>query len=303
MDKEVTEKYIKNVEERIVPGKVAAVYQGAEFLRKLPQSIQRRIVSKNSRKEPYMGFVVEPYSFFLAYEIDEHMVKGYLPDTYELIPVSLFEKSEEKLCAVAGCFTVHTSVFWGTRIELYIIAKNKASGLPSWIICDYESNTINYEPGKGFLPPTVKKCIYTTSYDGEIICDIESEKGSNKIDLTADITSYNRTALSRKVWIEGNLSIDYAGELDNAGGEPFGLIFDPAEMGYAQSVADDKIHIREINFGFIRTGMRPFEACCFPYAQHYITTVIPEGHEMKNEKDLEDCIYRIINNTPALPQE
>jgi hypothetical protein len=41
--------------------------------------------------------------------------------------------------------------------------------------------------------------------------------------------------------------------------------------------------------------MKPFEACCFPFAQHYLTTVFPEGHSMRDENDLYNKINEIIN--------
>jgi hypothetical protein len=294
MKKEDTQRYIKDVENRITPGKVATVYQGAELLRKLPLFIQKKIITKSSKADPYMGFVVEPYSLFLAYEVDESLIGEYLPAEYELEPVSIFDNTVEKKCAIIGCFNVHTSVFWGSRFELYLIARNKKTGLVSWLICDYESNTINYDPGKGFLSPTLKRCIYTTSYDGELICDIESKKSKNKIKLIADIKRFSCIELNKKLWIEGNLSIDYSGELDNSGNDPFGLIFDPNEMKCAQLLRKEDIEIENIDFLFIDKSMGPFEACCFQYAQHYITTIFPRGHEMKDESDLENRIKEII---------
>lgn len=31
--------------------------------------------------------------------------------------------------------------------------------------------------------------------------------------------------------------------------------------------------------------MKPYEACCFPFAQHYMTTVFPEENMLKDEND------------------
>ncbi len=263
---------------------------------KLPNFIQQFIVNLNSKKNEYMGFVVEPYSFFLAYEITEDMVKGYIPENYELVPISIFDKSPKKLCAIVGCFNVHTSVFWGSRFELYIIAKNKKNNLVSWLICDYESNTFNYDPGKGFLTSTLSKSVFTTSYDGNIICDIESKKSNTKINVIVDVNNHNCINLNQKLWIEGNLSVDYSGELDNKGNDPFGLIFDPMEMKCAQHINVDEIQIKQLDFGFVKSDMKPYESCCFPFAQHYITTVFPEGNLMKDEQDLYNKINEIISN-------
>ena len=36
-------------------------------------------------------------------------------------------------------------MFWGCRVELYLVAENTRTGMLTWVICDYESNTINYD--------------------------------------------------------------------------------------------------------------------------------------------------------------
>ncbi|MGL5540353.1 MAG: hypothetical protein ACRDBX_01830 [Erysipelotrichaceae bacterium] len=288
--------FIKHTEEIITPSGIAQVSSNARNLMKLPKFAQQFIVDLNSKNSQSMGFVVEPYSFFLAYEISEEMVKEYIPDHYELVPISIFDHSERKFCAILGCFNVHTSVFWGSRFELYIIAKNKKNNLISWLICDYESNTFHYDPGKGFLPDTLSKSVYTTTYDGKIICEIESKKSSTKMDLIVDVNQHNCINLNQKLWIEGNLSIDYSGKLENGGKDPFGLIFDPMEMKCAQHIQPDQMQINHLEFGFIKEGMQPYEACCFPFAQHYLTTVFPEGHSMKDEHDLNKKISEIVQH-------
>ncbi|WKY43264.1 hypothetical protein Q5O14_11415 [Eubacteriaceae bacterium ES2] len=287
-------RFIKLTENKITPNGIAETSNNAKKLLKLPGFLQKFIIDLNIKNNDYMGFVVEPYSFFLAYEITEEMVKDFLPDNYELVPISIFDHSERKRCAIVGCFNVHTSVFWGSRFELYIIAKNKVNNLVSWLICDYESNTFHYDPGKGFLPETLKKSVFTTTYDGQIICDIESKKCSTKIDLVVDINNHNCIYLNQKLWIEGNLSIDYSGKLQNGGKDPFGLIFDPMEMKCAQHIQVDQIQINHLEFSFIKQGMKPYESCCFPFAQHYLTTIFPEGHKMTDEDDLNNKIKEII---------
>lgn len=176
-----------------------------------------------------------------------------------------------------------------------MIARNKTTNLISWVICDYESNTFHYDPGQGFLPSTLQKSVFTTTYNGKLICDIEGQDSPTRMDLNIDINQYNCVFLNQRLWIEGNLSIDYAGELDNNGNDPFGLIFDPMEMKCAQHIEVDQIEIRQLDFGFINSQMKPFEACCFPFAQHYMTTIFPQGHLMKDENDLYAKISEIVN--------
>ena len=62
-------RYIKNTEKMVVPEKVATTTMGGALLRKLPLRLQRYIVNRGARTNPYMSFVVEPYGVFLAFEI------------------------------------------------------------------------------------------------------------------------------------------------------------------------------------------------------------------------------------------
>jgi hypothetical protein len=294
MTKTERESYILNVENRITPEAVAAACRGAIAMHRLPVWIQTRIAAAGARSNPDMGFVVEPYSLFLAYEIDPEQTAAVLPPGYEYVPVSMFRGTAERYCAIVGCFNVHTSVFAGTRFELYVIARSVRTSLVSWVMCGYESNTIHYDPGKGFLIPTTTECTCTTSFDGSLICSMKSRKSANTVRLAADMNGSTPVPLNRRLWVEGNLSVDYAGELDNKGNAPFGLVFDPGEMDSAQRITPDRLDLRTVEFGFITSAMHPFEACYFPYAQHYLTTVLPRGHEMKDEADLEAKIRSIL---------
>ena len=289
--------FIKNTEKMILPGKVGPLFQRAEMLSKLPLKIQKFIIERGSKNDPFIGFVVEPYSFFLSYEITNvEEASKYLPPDYELIPCTMFEGTEPKYCAIIGIFNVHTSVFWGSRIELYVIAENKKTGLLSWIISDYESNTISYDPGQGFAGSTINHSVVTTSYEGEVIVDIESKESPNRIALTADLKSGVQTPLNQRLWVEGNLSVDYGGHLeDSSESKPFGLIFDPKEMMHALNIPLDQVAIDHNTFGDKMLASRPFEALCFPYAQHFLTTSFPIVSSIKNEDELEDAV-KTFNN-------
>ena len=127
-------------------------------------------MEKGSKSDPYISFIVELYSLFLAYEIlDEGKINSMLPDDYELINCSMFNGTRERKCVIVGAFIVHTSAFWGNRVELYVIAKNKRTGFVSWIIQEYETNTISYDPGRGFVPPGTVHFVLTTSFLGEVM--------------------------------------------------------------------------------------------------------------------------------------
>ena len=177
MDKPDLRRFIKTTERMVSPKAVGKLYGRAEMLSKLPVGVQKRIVERASRDSSRIGFVVEPYSFFLAYEIaDEAEAKRQLPPGYELLPTAMFEGTEPRLCGIVAAFNVHTSVFWGSRVEFYLIAENTATGMLSWVICDYETNTISYDPGQGFSGSSTSHCVITTAHSGELIVDVKSEQ-------------------------------------------------------------------------------------------------------------------------------
>jgi hypothetical protein len=292
MEKRERHTFITITEKMVTPAKVAKVFQGAEFLRRLPRVLQKKIMENGAKTDPYISFIVEPYSLFLAYEvIDDEQVTRLLPPNYELVSSSMFQDSKERKCVIIGAFNVHTSVFWGNRVELYIIARNKITGLVSWIIHEYETNTISYDPGRGFVEPGTIHSVLTTSFLGEVILDVEGKNSKNIIQVKANLNRGELRKLNRILWIEGNFSVDYGSELSNVKTKPFGLIFDPAEMDEALSIDDVEIVHNTLFQGII--DKTPFEVCCFPYAQHFYTTSIPLEYKIQNETDLENEIMAI----------
>ncbi len=286
--------FTKNIEKRITPEQISLVSNNAKKLIRLPKGIQDFIVNKSSNNNQYMGFVVEPYSLFLSYKIKEKDVKDLLPENYELVPVSLFSKTKPYKCAILGCFSLRTSVFWGIRYELYIIARNKKTNLMSWIICDYESNTYNYDPKNGFKSRTVEHAILTTTYNSQIICSVENKKTQNILDLVVELSGNTKEALNQTLWIEGNLSVDYAGKLGSNGKDPFGLIFNPQEMANAYQIKPKNVKIKNLKFGFLNQSLKIEEIGCFPFAQHYLTTVFPKSHKIRTVDDLYKQIDEIV---------
>ena len=231
----ISRSYIKATERTVVPATVATRVQGIGILRKLPKRLQHYIIERGSRTDPYMSFVVEPYAVFLAFEIvDMEAAERLLPPGYSLHPSAMFGDTATRPCAILSAFTVHTNVFWGNRVEFYLIAENRETGLLSWIIEEYESNAHSYDPSRGFTLPSTSHSVVTTSYRGEVIVDVASEKSGNSLELLADLTNGVSTELDQRLWVEGNLSVDYGGELQQCT-KPFSLIFDPGEMARRSS--------------------------------------------------------------------
>ena len=295
-------RYIKVTEKMVVPAKVASTTQGSAMLRKLPLGLQRYIVNNAARTNPYMSFVVEPYSVFLSFEVtNTEATERLLPPDYRLLPSAMFSDTPKRPCAIISAFNVHTSVFWGSRVEFYLIAENCKTGLLSWIIIEYESNTHSYDPSKGFIGPSTAHSVVTTSYLGEIIIDVASAKSGNSLNLVADLKNGVLTELDKRLWVEGNLSVDYGGELQQST-KPFSLVFDPKEMAQALKIPLDHISLCTNTFGAGALNPMPFEAACFPYAQHFVTTSVPKATSMRTAEDLERAVNE-INEKMSDPPE
>ncbi len=292
-------RYIRTTEKLVVPERVAATTQGGALLRKLPLRLQRYIVERGARTNPYMSFVVEPYAVFLAFEIvDAKAAEELLPPNYSLYPSSMFDGTPQRPCAIVSAFNVHTSVFWGSRVEFYIIAQNCKTGLLSWVISEYESNTHSYDPSQGFVGPSTSHSVVTTSYRGEVIVDVKSARTENSLVLVAGLENGEMTELDQRLWVEGNLSVDYGGELQQCT-KPFSLVFDPGEMGRALKLPIEDISLCTNTFGGGMLDPVPFEAACFPYAQHFVTTSVPTATTMRTAEDLEAAVNELNEKLDA----
>jgi hypothetical protein len=210
----------------------------------------------------------------------------------------MFTDTAKRPCAIVSAFNLHTSVFWGSRVEFYLIAENCKTGLLSWIIIEYESNTHSYDPKQGFVGPSTSHSVVTTSYLGEIIVDVESARSENSLVLVADLKNGALKGLDQRLWVEGNLSVDYGGELQQCT-KPFSLVFDPKEMTQALKIPIDDISLCTNTFGAGSLDPIPFEVACFPYAQHFVTTSVPTATSMRTAEDLEQAVNEINNKMKA----
>jgi hypothetical protein len=283
-------KFVTLVEDSVSPRDVGRLYARAEALARLPISLQRWIVQR-AGGDPYMGFVVEPYCLFLAYEVtDRDAAARLLPPGYRLIPSAMFEGDQPRYVAILGAFTVHTTVFWGARVELYLVAESETTGMLTWIICDYESDTINYDPGQGFSGATTSRAIVTTTHTGDVLVDVRSAHRPNELAVSAPTAGGTQRPLEQRLWVEGNLSVDYGGRLAHPGSESFGLIFDPGEMTQALDIPVDAVEVERNTFGADFRATEPLSVACFPYAQHFLTTSYPRHSPIHDRAGLEDEI-------------
>lgn len=286
--------YTVGVEKLIRPVDVGTLHFIQNFTGSLPLKLQKKMVNASAKKTPLMGFVVEPYSYFLGYEIqDLKRANAMLPEGFKMIKTRVFEDDEPKYYGIFGIFNAHTSGFWGLRVEFYLIAEDTRTGLLSWVIIDYDTNTISYDPKRGLSKPNAESGIFTIDYDGIIHVDVKRNNDTNKLVLQSDISNGIMKPLDERLWIEGNLSIGYGRTMTDNGGNIFSLKFDPKEFEKALYIDKKDLHI-EMNTWF--KGLfkeEPEVALCFPYAQHYLSDS-PGSHSMiQSKKELEEEIKKV----------
>ncbi len=234
-----------------------------------------------------MGFVVEPYSFFLFYEIsDLEKATNLLPDGFKMIKTKVFEEDEPKYYCVFGCFRAHTSAFWGVRAEFYIIAEDKQTGLLSWIIVDYDTNTISYDSGNGLRSPNSSRAVVTINHRGMLFVDIKRDDDNRELVCDANIEKGEMTKLDQRLWLEGNLSIGYGRVLSENDADIFSLKFEPLEVEKALKIPTDSLEIESNTWypGLFKS--LPSQIVCFPYAQHFVSDSPGHSSNLKNRDEL-----------------
>ncbi len=279
--------FTKGVEKLIDPINVGSLHFMQFFNNLLPKNIQRKLVTSASKKTPYMGFVVEPYSYFLCYEIqDIKKAKSLLPEGFELIKTHIFDNDEPKYYCIFGCINAHTSAFLGLRVEFYIIAEDKKTGLLSWIIVDYDTNTISYDKKQGLMNPNASNSLITINYDGTLIVDVNRNDNSRNLIFESDIKTGVMKSLDQRLWLEGNLSIGYGKSISRNDADIFSLKFDPLEVEKALDIPISSLNM-QVNSWF--PGLfkdTPSKLVCFPYAQHFISDSPGYSSNLKDKDEL-----------------
>lgn len=287
MKKIASKPFIKGVERLTKPTDVSAIAVINSLTRRLPIHIQKLLMAKTARTIPHMGFVVEPYSFFLCYPItDLEAARKLIPEHYRIIKTKIFTDDEPNYYIIFGCVTAHTSAFWGTRIEMYVMAEDTTTGMMSWIIVDYDTNTNSFDPRHGLTAANSIDSVMTTSYDGQLYVDIKRNDGSRRLALEADITAGTMTKLDQRVWLEGNLSIDYGVQFNDPTTRPFALTFHPDEVIQALNVPLAAVGIEENSWHADLRAPQPTQIVCFPYAQHFLTDSAPQPERIQTTAGL-----------------
>jgi hypothetical protein len=281
------EKFIKNVEDLIDPAEVCDLFFFQKFKKLLPQSLFKKLLIKTSKKTPYMGFVIEPYSFFLFFKINNiEKAKSLLPERFELMKASIFEDDEPGYYFGIGNLNTRGSTFWGIRLESYLIAKDMETGLLSWIFFDILSNTIIAIPSEGIADPNSKNAIFTTSSKGDIYVDIKEDNSERQVVLKGNLKNGKLRRANQPLWVMGNTSIGHIQDLSDHGDDPFAVIFDPSEVGQALDIPIEDVSMIHNTLVPDFAEKEPCIVACFPYTQHYIADSPGCRTYVKNEDDL-----------------
>lgn len=265
------ERFIKRVEGLIDPAEVCDLNCIQRFRRLMPASLFKRLLLRTSKRYPYIGFVIEPYAVFLFFRLkDLERARSLLPARYELVETRITADGEPGFYHGMGIFNTKGSTFWGTRLESYLIARDRETGLISWIFLDILSNTLIALPKLGVADRNCEKAVHTTNAKGDLFIEVEESASGRRLALRGNITAGVRKALDRDLWIGGNTSIAYAEKLSGGDDRPFAVIFDPAEVDTALEIptADVRISANDLAPDLAETELR--QVLCFPFTQHYI---------------------------------
>jgi len=288
------EPFIRNVESLIEPGEVSRLFFFQEFKRLLPPALFKWALARTSRKTPHMGFVIEPYSFFLFFKLkDIEKAKSYLPQRYELRKARVFEGDEPDYYLGMGVFNARASAFWGTRHESYLIAEDKQTGLLSWIFIDILSDTLIALPSRGVADANCSRALFTTTSRGEIYLDMQERNSERRLKLTCALQGGTLRKPDQDLWVMGNTSIAHSVHLAGRREDPFAVIFDPSEVSQAYDIPVGNVSIAE---NTLFPGLAEAElakVACFPYAQHYIADSPGCRTIVKNTDDMVRAYHRI----------
>jgi hypothetical protein len=123
---------------------------------------------------------------------------------------------------------------------------------------------------------------------------VASAKSDHILKLIANLKNSVLSSLDQRLWVEGNLSVDYGGKLQQCT-KPFSPVFDPNEMTQALKIPLNDISLCTNTFGDDTLHPVPFEVACFPYAQHFVTTTVHTATSMRTAEDLEKTVNEINN--------
>jgi hypothetical protein len=288
------EKFIMNVESLIDPAEVSNLFFFSSLKKMLPKSLFKKLLVKTSKKTPYMGFVIEPYSTFLFYKLkDIEKAKSMLPERYELAKAKIFESDKPEYLCGMGVFNSRASTFWGSRLESYLIARDKETGLLSWMFVDIFSNTLIAHPKEGITSPNTERAVFTISSRGDIYIDFKKKNSDDHITVKANIKNGTFRNMGQEIWVMGNTSIGHSVDMTEDYDDPFAVIFDPAEVEEALDIPLSDVEVRSTSLFSEIAEPELYQVACFPYAQHYMADSPGCRTYVKTSEDLVENYNKI----------
>ena len=195
-----------------------------------------------------------------------------MPEGFRPAKSRIFEIGPEKYYGIVSMFRIHTSVFWGARAEYYLMAENTKTGLLSWVMMDYISDTISYDEKHGLKSPDCKKAVMTTTCEGDFVCEMKSLDGKKKVECLANLNRAKMKRLNQRLWIEGNTSIAYGRLAGESDGDLFSLTFMPEEMKQALEIPMEDVKFASVASATVgKFGAVLERVVSFPYAQHMLS--------------------------------
>lgn len=287
--------YAKGVEKLVDPIMVGQSHYMQKKLAKMPVWLQKKIVTSAAKKADKMPFVVEPYCTFLFYEIPvPERVEKFMPDGFRPAKSAVFEGDAEKYYGIVSMFRIHTSVFWGARAEYYLMAENTKTGLLSWVMMDYISDSISFDEIHGLKSPDVKAAVMTTTCEGDFVCEMRNASGTKKVECVASLEKAKMRPLNERLWIEGNTSIAYGRLAGKPDGDLFSLTFYPEEMKRALDVPlKDVSHFYVCSETVGKFGAVLDKVVSFPYAQHMLSDSPGTHTHYGSEKALREAVEKV----------
>lgn len=287
--------YAKGVEKLVDPIMVGQSHYMQKKLAKMPVWLQKKIVTSAAKKADKMPFVVEPYCTFLFYKIPvPERAEKFMPDGFRPAKSAVFEGDAEKYYGIVSMFRIHTSVFWGARAEYYLMAENTKTGLLSWVMMDYISDSISYDEIHGLKSPDVKAAVMTTTCEGDFVCEMRNASGTKKVECVASLEKAKMRPLNERLWIEGNTSIAYGRLAGQPDGDLFSLTFYPEEMKRALDVPlKDVSHFYVCSETVGKFGAVLDKVVSFPYAQHMLSDSPGTHTHYGSEKALREAVEKV----------
>ncbi|MBR3324262.1 hypothetical protein IKG24_01845 [Candidatus Saccharibacteria bacterium] len=290
--------FAKGVEKLVDPMMVGKTHYLQTKLKKLPVCLQKKIIKSHTKKVQRMPFVVEPYCSFFFYRIpDPTKVEKFMPEGFRPARSAAFTDDREEYYGIVSMFRIHTNVFWGARAEYYLVAENEKTGLLSWVMMDYISDTISYDEKSGLKSPDIKNAVMTTTCEGDFLCDMETADKKKYIKADFNLKNAKIRPLNQRLWIEGNTSIAYGPRAGEEDGDLFSLTFFPEEMQEALDIPLKDVKEAKVasdtagKFGAILD-----KVVSFPYAQHMLSDAPGVHTHYGSEKALREAVEKVRFN-------